>query len=113
MKVCGRLPMDEPSAVFVVAVDPHRPVNTVTGANKNYKETIPLFEPGHATVRTYRDNIRAANASLNKITGANTTMNRELIKGLGMQYGMQMFDPHATPAASLMDVAIVDALADY
>ena len=85
----------------------------MTGAKKTYKEIVPLFEPGHATVRRYRDNIRAANASLNRITGANTTMNRELIKGLGMRYGMQMFDPHATPTASHMDVAIVDALADY
>ena len=40
-------------------------------------------------------------------------MNRELIKGLGMQYGMQMVDPHAIPVATHMDVAIVDALADY
>ena len=85
----------------------------MTGAKKSHKETAPLFEPGHATVRRYRDNIRAADASLNKITRANTTMNRELIKELGMQYGMQMFDPHATPTASHMDVAIVGALANY
>jgi hypothetical protein len=63
-----------------VAVDPRRLV-----VKKSYKETVPLFEPGHVTVRRYRDNIRAANASLNKITGANTTTNREVIKGLGLQ----------------------------
>lgn len=99
--------------LYVVAVDPHRPINIVTGAKKSYKETTPLFEPGHTTVRNYRDNIRSAHASLNKITGSNTTMNKELIKGLAMQYGMQMFDPNATLQASHMDVAIVDALADY
>ena len=108
-----RMPMNEPSAVFVVAVDPNRPINTVTGAKKAYKRTVPLFEPGHETVRAYRDNIRKAHESLNDITHSNTTKNRELIKGLGMQYGMQMFDPHAKPTACHMDVAIVDALADY
>ena len=108
-----RMPMNGPSAVFVVAADPNRPIDTVTGAKKNYKRTVPLFEPGHETVRAYRDNIRKAHESLNDITHSNTTMNRELINGLGMQYEMQMFDPHAKPTACHMDVAIVDALAEY
>ena len=92
-------------------LEPNRPVKKFQ--QKAYKPVVPLFEEGHRNLRHYQRNIKQFHNELNKITGSNTTMNQELIKGLGLKHNIQMFDPKDAEHAGHQDVAIVDSLVQY
>jgi hypothetical protein len=92
-------------------LEPNREVKKFQ--KKAYKPVAPLFEEGHRNLKHYQKNIKLFHQSLNDITGSNTTMNQELIRGLGLKHSMQMFDPKDAAHAGHQDVAIVDSLVEY
>lgn len=90
------------------------PDHKVTQFQKTaYKPVVLLFEDGHNNLQHYQKNIKLFHEKLNEITKCNTTMNQELIMGIGLKHKIQMFDPKNAAHAGHQDVAIVDSLVEY